>query len=128
MPGARSVIRAFARDAALPEETTERLALAVTEAVTNAVVHAFVGRAPGRIELFIVPEPDAVVIAVRDDGRGLTPRHDSPGLGLGLPMIGRLCAHLEIGPGPGGAGTDVRMRFDVPRRHADTSPRAGAPS
>lgn len=107
------MVRAFARDAEIPDETTERMTLAVSEAVTNSVLHAFVDRAPGRIELHIVPERDAVVIAVRDDGRGLTPRHDSPGLGLGLPMIGRLCAHLEIGPGPDGSGTVVRMRFDL---------------
>ncbi len=113
VPSARSLIRAFARDAELTDEATERVALAVTEAVTNAIVHAFVDRAPGRVELHVLPGPDALLVLVRDDGRGMTPRPDSPGLGLGLPMLGRLCTHLEIGPGPEGSGTEVRMHFEV---------------
>lgn len=91
------------------------VALAVTEAATNAVLHAFVDRAPGTVTLLVEPEDGQIVFCVRDDGRGLTPRFDSPGLGLGIPLLGRLCAHFDVGPGPDGAGTEVRMVFGAPR-------------
>ena len=47
---------------------------------------------------------------VRDWGAGIRPRPDSPGLGLGLPLIGALADAVEFGDADDGA-TDVRMVF-----------------
>ena len=55
------------------------------EAGTNAVVHAFVGRDPGTIQLVLRTLPGAITVNVIDDGNGMAPRPDNPELGLGLP-------------------------------------------
>jgi serine/threonine-protein kinase RsbW/stage II sporulation protein AB (anti-sigma F factor) len=90
------------------------LMLAVSEAVTNAVLHAYVDApAPGDIEVVAQRHPDdGLEIRVCDDGRGMKPRPDSPGLGLGLPLVATLAEHFEIEAKTGG-GTRLRMRFAV---------------
>jgi serine/threonine-protein kinase RsbW/stage II sporulation protein AB (anti-sigma F factor) len=49
---------------------------------------------------------------VTDRGRGIVPRPDSPGLGLGLPLIATLAESLELGTG-NLEETEVRMTFDL---------------
>ena len=51
-------------------------------------------------------------VVVRDEGRGVVPRADSPGLGLGLPLIATLTESLELGTGEDDA-TEVRMTFRI---------------
>ncbi len=71
-----------------------RVALAVSEAVTNAIVHAYVDERAGTIEVTAQRHPDdGVVITVSDDGHGVKPRTDSPGLGLGLALIASVAEH-----------------------------------
>jgi hypothetical protein len=43
----------------------------------------------------------------------MRPRADSPGVGLGLPIVTSLAASFEISDGPAG-GTEVRMGFRLP--------------
>ena len=108
---ARQRAIAFAAAAGVPAETGERVALAVSEAVTNAVVHAYVDADErGPIELEGRVEDLELVICVRDSGRGMGPRTDSPGLGLGLPLIGRVADRFELAS-LDGRGTEVCMRF-----------------
>jgi serine/threonine-protein kinase RsbW/stage II sporulation protein AB (anti-sigma F factor) len=87
--------------------------LAVTEAVTNVVVHAYrdrnPGDKPGRVRITLTVEDDAACIVVADDGVGLAPRTDSPGLGIGLPLIASACDALEIERRDD--GTRIHMRF-----------------
>ena len=49
---------------------------------------------------------------VRDHGSGMAPRVDSPGLGVGLPVMAAIAEALEIDT-PDGSGTLVRMTFDL---------------
>ena len=91
----------------------DAVALAVTEAITNAVVHAYVGATePGEIEVVVqrLPEDEGIEILVCDEGRGMMPRTDSPGLGLGLPMVATLAERFEIEARAGG-GTRILMAF-----------------
>ncbi len=53
-------------------------------------------------------------MTISDDGSGMRPRHDSPGLGLGLPTIAQLAASVSITPGPDGRGTAVVLEFTLP--------------
>jgi len=85
--------------------------LAVTEACTNVVMHAYPDGVDGELWVSATLGEDSIVIAVRDAGRGITPRPDSPGLGLGLPLIASLAEHLEVGSDAGDATTEVTMVF-----------------
>ena len=88
------------------------VALAVTEAITNAIVHAYVDESePGEIEVVVQPVPgEGIEILVCDEGRGMMPRTDSPGLGLGLPLVATLAERFEVQARAGG-GTRVLMAF-----------------
>jgi anti-sigma regulatory factor (Ser/Thr protein kinase) len=85
--------------------------LAVGEACANAVVHAYRSAVePGEIHLRAIAIEDGLVVEVRDDGCGPSPRDDSPGLGLGLPLMARLSRELQVlAREP--SGTLVRLLF-----------------
>lgn len=99
-----------------PDAVRTDLALAVGEACANVVVHAY---PPGDIGPLIVHAEIIQEVEIRvnvcDQGQGMTPRPDSPGLGLGLPLIANLCDRLEIHDGPDGVGTELEMAFSLNR-------------
>ena len=101
----------MARELGADEPTTRRVALAVSEAVTNAVLHAFPGE-PGCVEASISRQDDQLEVVVADDGQGLQSRSDSPGLGMGLGIIAEVTERLAIDARPG-RGTRVLMGFPV---------------
>jgi serine/threonine-protein kinase RsbW len=103
---ARRRVAAWLRERGLEDVLVGDVALAISEACTNVVVH-------GAARTFRVMAEHArgcVTVTVTDDGNGMSPRPDSPGLGLGLPLIATLAQKLEIEPGPSG-GTVVSMIF-----------------
>jgi len=106
----REEVKAYAAEHGAADPNA--VALAVSEAVTNAVVHAYVDESePGEIEVVAQMVPgDGLEIFVCDDGRGMLPRHDSPGVGLGLPLVATLAESFEVQARSGG-GTQVRMAF-----------------
>ena len=73
-------------------------------------VHAYAGRATARWRSRAALGDRELSVIVRDEGRGIVPRADSPGLGLGLPLIATLTESLELGTGEDDA-TEVRMTF-----------------
>jgi len=87
--------------------------LAVSEAVSNAVLHAYRERggaaADPQLRLRLTEDDEGVWIVVSDDGVGMSARDDSPGLGVGLSLIARLSDQLLIVQGD--IGTRVHMRF-----------------
>jgi anti-sigma regulatory factor (Ser/Thr protein kinase) len=106
--------RAAAAFAARHGADSEAVAAAVSEAVSNAVMHAYVDRPPGPMTLTADALAGSVRFTVTDEGRGLTPRRDSPGLGVGLSVIAAVADHVEISA-PRGGGTSVRMTFRTTR-------------
>jgi serine/threonine-protein kinase RsbW len=110
----------FAVAAGATDDVVERIAFAVSEAVTNTVLHAY-GGGEGEVALTCRLVDDLVVVEVTDQGVGIAPRRDSPGIGHGLTIVGALAQTLDIGTGPGGRGTRVTMGFRPPR-HSDSSP------
>src|SRR5215207_6155096 len=86
----RRGVAEHARAAGADDTQIAELTLAVSEAATNAVVHAFADIAPGTIRVTATAGDDTFHVVVADDGRGMKPRGDSPGLGLGLPTIAQL--------------------------------------
>jgi len=88
------------------------IALVVSEALTNAAVHAYVGMATGPVAVNATLSGLSLRISVRDRGRGMIPRTDSPGLGLGVGLLGRLSDTLVISS-PRGGGTEIRVTFNL---------------
>lgn len=100
--------------------------IALTEACTNAVMHAYDGD-PGPLEVTMAVEHQRLVLGVRDHGSGLHPLPSRSGgapLGFGLALIASLSD--ELGIVGGGYGTEVRIAFAL--AGADAPPLAMQPS
>jgi len=107
----RHAISDFARTAGANDELVSALGLAVSEAATNAVVHAYVDAPePGPLTVAAGIDGRELWVSICDQGRGMKPRPDSPGLGLGLPLIAQMTSGFEVREGDAG-GTEVHMRF-----------------
>jgi anti-sigma regulatory factor (Ser/Thr protein kinase) len=105
----RHVMGAFADVLGLSTRTAEDLRLAITEACTNVVRHAY-GERGGRMDISVAPHRDRLEVAVADSGRGIAPSTDRKGPGLGLPMMATLADSLEIDRTVH-AGSRVTMTF-----------------
>ncbi|MEA2450511.1 MAG: serine/threonine-protein kinase RsbW, partial [Thermoleophilaceae bacterium] len=110
----RRAVAAYAAEHGADDDTVGSIALAVSEAATNAVLHAFVDLPPGRLSVIAEPGDDCMSVRVIDDGRGMMPRSDSPGLGLGLSTMASLALSCDIRESARGTGTEVRLLFDLP--------------
>jgi serine/threonine-protein kinase RsbW len=106
----RHVLGAFAVALKLPPELVEDMRLAITEACTNVVRHAYSADERGTIDVMIRPTGDRLDLVVADHGAGIGPSPDVAGPGLGLPMIAALADTLEIEHGPS-RGTRLAMSF-----------------
>src|SRR5919198_835011 len=105
------MVRAMTEIAEPPRVETETPDLEITlpaRAENVAVVRHAVG---GLGEVLEVDDQTLSDI-ILDRGRGIVPRPDSPGLGLGLPLIATLAESLELGTGRD-EETEVRMIFDL---------------
>ena len=92
----------------------EDIALAVSEACANVVMHAYRHEAtPGPLAVDAYRDGGEFFVVVCDEGIGMAPRTDSPGLGLGLGLIAGLSKRLEI-ESQEPAGASVTMVFGAP--------------
>jgi serine/threonine-protein kinase RsbW len=109
----RQVIREFALPAQPTEHALGSIAVCVSEAMTNVVVHAYRDMpVPGQIDMVAELDGDSLTVRVSDQGHGLEPELDSVGLGLGLPLISKFSETSEITSSDQG-GTEITMRFDL---------------
>ena len=112
-PGvARRTVREFLRARGADPAQLADVLLAVSEVVTNCVVHGYRDRPGGKVALEARHTGDHLVLSVADQGTGMRPRLDSPGLGLGLPLVGRVAERVDIKAAEGG-GTLVSMSFSL---------------
>jgi anti-sigma regulatory factor (Ser/Thr protein kinase) len=89
---------------------------AVSEAVTNAVVHGY-PESSGPIEVAARVVGRRLEVVVRDSGAGIQPRpltEDETSLRVGLALIGALSDEFVV-RGEEGVGTELRMIFDLDR-------------
>ncbi len=95
-------------------EARDDLRIAVSEAATNVVVHAYEDR-PGLLRVEVWLDSDELVIHVSDHGCGIVPRVErlNPGLGLGIQLIAALSDEVAITANEDGSGTRVGMTFRV---------------
>lgn len=101
----------YATAAGMGAATLAALRVAVSEAVTNAVLHAYLDASDaGPVHVSAETSGAEILVSVSDEGRGMVPRTDSPGAGLGLPLIAQMTEGFELSARKGG-GTVLRMRF-----------------
>jgi serine/threonine-protein kinase RsbW len=111
----RLALSAIARVRPLSDETLNDLKLALTEACTNSVRHAYSGDRAGTVEIVYQLEPDRLVVEVVDDGQGFEPGElagegngDLNEGGLGIAIIQAVTDEVEIGERESGGS---RLRF-----------------
>ena len=99
----------------LGEEILADLKLALTEACSNSVRHAYDAAEAGVVEIVYDLRPDRLVIEVTDEGTGFDPDHAAAAAedlsegGLGIAIIRAIADEFELGPRNGGRGS--RLRF-----------------
>ncbi len=119
----RREIVAWAARHGADDDCREALALAVSEALTNVVMHAYRGAGVGDIIVEAWRDADEhLVVVVCDDGHGLSPHADSPGLGLGIAIMARMASDFVIAKRESRPGTYVMLRFPLfPAANGETS-------
>jgi stage II sporulation protein AB (anti-sigma F factor) len=122
---ARVTVAAFAARLDFTLAEVEEIKVAVSEAVTNAVVHGYRDR-PGIVRVEARVEDGRLVVAVSDQGRGIEdvaraleppPSAEPDCTGMGFAFMHSFTDRLEIDSAPG-RGTSVRM-FKAPARTPD---------
>ena len=118
----RLALAGLARVRAFPDETLADLKLALTEACSNSVRHAYGGR-EGHVDISFELRDDRLIVEVADDGSGFEPTPaaalgalptDGDGVelsegGLGIAIIRSIADDVEIGGRADGGGS--RLRF-----------------
>jgi serine/threonine-protein kinase RsbW len=112
----RLALTGISRLRPLGDETLADLKLALTEACSNSVRHAY-GNDHGSVDIRYELHPDRLVIEVADDGAGFEPAEPDGGGagdelaegGLGIAIIRSIADDVEIGVGEDGRGS--RLRF-----------------
>jgi serine/threonine-protein kinase RsbW len=109
----RLALTGISRLRPLSDEVLADLKLALTEATSNSVRHAY-GEEGGVVEIVYELHPDRLEIEVADDGSGfeLAEKHAGESLtegGLGIAIIRAIADDLQIGRRPDGSGS--RLRF-----------------
>lgn len=114
VPLVRHALRGLLEASGVADDRVSDITLAVTEACANAVLHAYATEQRGTFEVsaWLTDGGGELSVLVRDHGAGMAPRVDSPGLGVGLPVMAAIADTLEI-DAPPGAGTHVRMTFEL---------------
>jgi len=112
VPAARAAVVELARAANASKDALDDVRLAVSEAVTNVVMHAYPDGRTGPLHLSARIVGRRLHVEVRDEGGGLRSRPDSPGLGVGLPLIAAVTQSLQLSNSAGEPST-VGMTFDL---------------
>lgn len=119
---ARTVVAAFVTALDPTLEELADIKTAVSEAVTNAVIHGY-GDKPGKIRIHSWMEGNVVWIEVQDEGVGIedvarameplyTTKPDMERSGMGFAFMEAFMDELDVHSTPG-KGTRVRMRKTI---------------
>jgi anti-sigma regulatory factor (Ser/Thr protein kinase) len=124
VPAARHELADFARSAGASEDELHAIRLVVSEALTNAVLHAYRGSS-GHVHLNAAVAGDELWVLIGDDGSGLHAGGHSTGLGIGLALIAELSDSFSVVNRSSG-GTEVRIRFSLQRKPNPTVPQSAS--
>jgi serine/threonine-protein kinase RsbW len=112
----RLALTGIARLRELSDELLADLKLALTEAASNSVRHAYGDKDVGVVDISYQLFSDRLVIEVRDEGEGFDPAEAEGNAaelsegGLGIAIIRAIADEVEFGAQPGGKGS--RLRFE----------------
>ena len=94
----------------MPEQRRRDVAVAVSEAVTNVVRHAYPSRVAGQVRVDAASDGECLSVRVSDQGFG---GETCDSLGLGLRLMRAIADRVEVGPPMDGPGTVVDMEFSL---------------
>ncbi|MCD6167260.1 ATP-binding protein [bacterium] len=118
----RDFVGEIARKAGFTEEYVNKIQIAVDEACTNVVQHAYKGMIPKDIDVLVEVNSDKLTVTVSDQGRGFDP-HSFPPLdmnayfanlkrgGLGIYLIHMLMDEVEFMINPGRKNSVRMVKF-----------------
>jgi stage II sporulation protein AB (anti-sigma F factor) len=106
---ARTDVGAFAASAGVQGDQLERVRLVVSEAVSNAIRHAYPA-GEGAVHVMAAVAGGELWVLVVDDGPGLQAESPNPGLGLGLQIMERMTDGFTIAERACG-GLEARLQF-----------------
>jgi serine/threonine-protein kinase RsbW len=112
----RLALTGVAQARSVDSDALADLKLALTEAVSNSVRHAYAGAGEGQVDIRYELRADRICVEVVDDGEGFDPAappalegDDLSEGGLGIAIIRTLADEVEIESSPGVRGS--RLRF-----------------
>lgn len=111
----RLALAGISRVRPLADDTLADLKLALTEACSNSIRHAYADGRDGEVEIRYELADSSLAVEVSDEGRGFDPAlvdAEPGGLdegGLGIAIIRAVTDDLSIGPRSGGTGYCVRF-------------------
>ena len=111
----RLALTGLARVRPFSAEALADLKLALTEAASNSIRHAYGSHEGGHVQIAYELRPDRIAIEVVDDGEGFDPSLESETAGdlteggLGISIIRSIADEFELASSPGVRGS--RLRF-----------------
>ncbi|HEY1970383.1 MAG TPA: ATP-binding protein [Pseudonocardia sp.] len=127
LPGMRGEVRRWLMPLSLSDEARYDLLVAVSEAVTNAIEHAYPLEAENKtVELSFWTEPRMVNLEIVDHGRWRTPAALPQGRGLGIPLMQRLVESVAIHFDS--RGTRVLLTHPLPGKARERPPGCDQPT
>src|SRR5437899_2543789 len=116
----RLVLSGLCQLGPVDDEMLADLKLAVTEACSNSVRHAYTNGGSGMVSIRYELGSDTLAVEIADAGQGFRFDRPVPELApqpgedlredeMGLAIITALVDELDIGGGPGGVGTRIRF-------------------
>ena len=102
----RNFVVTHAQEADFPEDAVEQFKIAVDEACTNVIEHAYGGQAGHEVDIAIIIDADRFTVRIRDEGQPFDQsKYHEPNLieltkkgkagGLGVHIIRRLMDRVE---------------------------------
>lgn len=113
----RRAVGGYARVFGADEEMVDDILTAVSEACTNAVLHAYLGGPGGVVRVEVSHSDPCLFVSIRDWGSGMSPEVESaevPSLRLGMALMSALADEFQVRSGPT-FGTEVSFTFDLDR-------------
>ncbi len=120
----RRAVGGYARVFGADEEMVDDILTAVSEACTNAVMHAYGGE-EGSVRVEVAHSDPCLFITIRDWGSGMSPEVESvesSSLRLGMSLMSALADEFQVRSGPT-IGTEVSFIFDLDREPRVPRPR-----